>query len=398
MVLAAAVLRGLRPALLAAVASASAYNFYFTAPYHTLLIDSPADVVTVVVLFLVALVTSHLAASMRQQERLAKTHAARNATIAGFARRLLSCGSEKDIAEVSTEELSRLFKCNAVLVVGRDDPELVASVPTDMRLNPGDRAAMLLTFGTGAAAGRGIGQANLADWQFHPVVSDEGVIAALGLARDDGVPPHLDLQLPLLGSLLDQLALALERAGLERQAREFATLRERDRIRLALLASIGQDVKPRLAAIMAAARALRRGGSSDKALVSSVAGEAAKLNLYIDNLLTLSPASEQKPVMAGAVTIDLFRRLVLKDGAEIHLTPKEYVVLAELAKHPDRVLSHAYLLRTAWGPAHEAQIDYLRVAVRALRQKLERDPSRPEIIINEPAVGYRLKAQQLMAS
>ena len=55
---------------LAAVASASAYNFYFTAPYHTLLIDSPADVVTVVVLFLVALVTSHLAASMRQQERL----------------------------------------------------------------------------------------------------------------------------------------------------------------------------------------------------------------------------------------------------------------------------------------------------------------------------------------
>ena len=65
-------------------------------------------------------------------------------------------------------------------------------------------------------------------------------------------------------------------------------------------------------------------------------------------------------------------------------------MLAELAKHPGRVLTHAHLLRTAWGPAQEGQIDYLRVAVRGLRQKLERDPSRPELIINEPAVGYRL--------
>jgi len=54
------------------------------------------------------------------------------------------------------------------------------------------------------------------------------------------------------------------------------------------------------------------------------------------------------------------------------------------------VLTHAQLLRTAWGPAQESQAEYLRVAVRALRQKLERDPSRPEILINEPAVGYRL--------
>ena len=67
-------------------------------------------------------------------------------------------------------------------------------------------------------------------------------------------------------------------------------------------------------------------------------------------------------------------------------------MLAELAKHPGRVLSHAHLLRTAWGPAQESQTDYLRVAVRGLRQKLERDPANPKIIINEPAVGYRLKA------
>jgi two-component system sensor histidine kinase KdpD len=76
----------------------------------------------------------------------------------------------------------------------------------------------------------------------------------------------------------------------------------------------------------------------------------------------------------------------------VHLTPKEYAVLAELAKQPGRVLSHAHLLRTAWGPAQERQTEYLRVAIRALRQKLEREPARPELILNEPGVGYRLGA------
>ena len=90
------------------------------------------------------------------------------------------------------------------------------------------------------------------------------------------------------------------------------------------------------------------------------------------------------------MTIDLFQRSVSNKGEEVHLTPKEYAVLAELAKHRGRVLTHAHLLRTVWGPAQERQTEYLRVAIRALRQKLERDPARPTMILNEPAVGYRL--------
>jgi len=81
---------------------------------------------------------------------------------------------------------------------------------------------------------------------------------------------------------------------------------------------------------------------------------------------------------------------VRKNGEPVHLTPKEYAVLAELAKNAGHVLTHAYLLRAVWGPAQERHIDYLRVAVGSLRQKLERAPARPELIINEPAVGYRL--------
>ena len=389
-VLAAAVLAGLGPSLLAALASALAYNYFFTAPVHTFRIHSPADLVTVVVLFLVALVTSHLAASMRRQAQLASAHAARNATIAGFARRLLGCAGERDIAEAAVSELAVLFDANAVVVAGQGEPHVLAAQPAATRLDPSDLAAAALVMTTGDPTGRGITPVTTVEWQIHPVRSTSAVIAALALARDDGHPPVAAERLSLLQSLLDQIALALERARLEAEAREFATLRERDRLRSTLLSTIGEDLKPRLTAIAAAAGELRRGGSADKAVVSTIASESARLERYVANLVELGPPSDEAPVEAGGVRIDLFNRIVSRDGEEVHLTPKQYGVLAELAKYPGRVLSHAHLLRTVWGPAQERQTEYLRVAVRALRQKLERDPARPRIILNEPAVGYRL--------
>jgi len=167
-------------------------------------------------------------------------------------------------------------------------------------------------------------------------------------------------------------------------------VRERDRTRSALLSTIGQDIGPHLSAMGTAVAGLMRGGEGDKSLLSTIGTEAGKLQRYLANLLDLGPEADDKPLEVGDVTIDLYHRNVRRGGEPVHLTPKEYAVLAELAKHPGRVLSHAHLLRTAWGPAHENQPDYLRVAVRALRQKLESDPSHPQLIVNEPAVGYRL--------
>ena len=390
-VVAAAVLAGRGPALFAALASALAYNFFFTAPHLTFRIESPNDIATVVVLFGVALVTSQLAAMVRRQARLAEAHAARNASIAGLARLLLPCTTEREVAETSATELGELFECNAVLVEGMPEPRLLSSAPAPIHLTPGDIAAAALVLDSGGRAGRGVDRAVPTEWQFHPVRSGTAVIAAMGLARDDGALPVARDQLPLLDNLLDQVALALERGRLESEAREFARIRERDQVRSVLLSSIGQDLKPRLKAITDAVRALRRGGSGDKALISLVGSEATRIERYVSNLLDLGPESDQRPLEAGGVTIDLFQRAVFRDGDEVHLAPKEYAVLAELAKHPGRVLTHAHLLRTAWGPAQEGQIDYLRVAVRALRQKLERNPAKPELIVNEPAVGYRLK-------
>jgi two-component system KDP operon response regulator KdpE len=93
----------------------------------------------------------------------------------------------------------------------------------------------------------------------------------------------------------------------------------------------------------------------------------------------------------GPLTIDLDHRRVERDGTEVHLSRKEYGVLAELVRRPDRVISHGQLLRAVWGPAQEDKVEYLRIAVRSLRQKLEEDAADPKIIINEPGVGYRLR-------
>lgn len=389
-VLAAAGFYGLGPGLLAAVSSALAFNYYFTQPFHTFRISSPEDVATVALLFLVALVTSQLAARMRTEARAAERSAARNATIAGFSRKLLSCSSNEQIAYHACRELGGLFECNAVMMAGAPEPQLVASRPAHVTLTPSDIAAAAWAIESGQPAGRGTRSVIVTEWVFFPVRSDEEILAVIGLARDDGARPVPAGQLDLLDSLVDQLALALERARLEVEAQDFARLREVDRVRSTLLSSIGQDLEPSLSTIARAARGLQRGGAEEKSLLSAILSEVAKLQRYLSNLLELGPDADQQPVQAGGIVIDLFRRLVSRDGEPVHLAPKEYGVIAELAKHPGRVLTHAHLLRAVWGPAHERQIEYLRVAIRGLRQKLESDPAHPTIIINEPAVGYRL--------
>ena len=95
-------------------------------------------------------------------------------------------------------------------------------------------------------------------------------------------------------------------------------------------------------------------------------------------------------VSAGDVTIDLIQRRVLKAGGEVHLTPKEFGVVAELARFPGRVITHDKLMAAVWSHDYDRHVEYLRVVVRNIRQKLEDDPARPAILVNELGVGYRL--------
>jgi len=94
-------------------------------------------------------------------------------------------------------------------------------------------------------------------------------------------------------------------------------------------------------------------------------------------------------VTVGDLTVDLVKRLVTRAGEAIRLSPREYDLLAQLVKGSGKVVTHKQLLIAVWGPAHEHDIQYLRVFVGQLRQKIEPDPSAPALILTEPGVGYR---------
>jgi two-component system KDP operon response regulator KdpE len=91
--------------------------------------------------------------------------------------------------------------------------------------------------------------------------------------------------------------------------------------------------------------------------------------------------------------VDLAQREVKVDGRMIHLTPNEFKLLSVLVKNAGRVLTHRQLLREVWGPGSDNEAHYLRVYVNQLRQKLETDAARPQYVLTETGVGYRLIAE-----
>ena len=95
---------------------------------------------------------------------------------------------------------------------------------------------------------------------------------------------------------------------------------------------------------------------------------------------------------AGELHVDFSRRQVYLAQKEVHLTPIEYRLLTILIRHSDRVVTHNQLLREVWGPRQANQVQYLRVYMAQLRQKLEADPARPRFFLNEPGVGYRFRS------
>jgi two-component system KDP operon response regulator KdpE len=101
----------------------------------------------------------------------------------------------------------------------------------------------------------------------------------------------------------------------------------------------------------------------------------------------------ERPIFrVGDLAVDLVRRVVSVRDQEVKLTPREYDLLRALVAHAGKVLTHRFLLREVWGT--ETDVAYLRIYIRTLRQKLETDPDRPQLILTEQGVGYRLKAPE----
>ena len=104
-----------------------------------------------------------------------------------------------------------------------------------------------------------------------------------------------------------------------------------------------------------------------------------------------SGGAAQPVFLAGDLAVDQAKRLVTVRGAEVHLTPTEYRLLAALVKHAGKVLTHKQLLHEVWGVHTTTTTQALRVYMNQLRHKIEAEPARPRLLITEPGVGYRLR-------
>ena len=120
----------------------------------------------------------------------------------------------------------------------------------------------------------------------------------------------------------------------------------------------------------------------------------ARVRVALRHAALPSDAPAQAVFIAGALRVDLLRRQVFREADEVHLTPTEYKLLAAMIRHAGRVVTHRQLLEEVWGANYMDQGHYLRVYMAQLRHKLERDPSRPRLLLTEPGVGYRLREEE----
>ncbi len=282
---------GLWPAALAAAAGAFVYNFFFLEPRLTLSIGHPSDVFTFAVFFAVALTTGWLTGRVRDQTLAVARRASGIAAVLSATRRLSSSARAEDAATALAEQLAAATGAAAVVLTpdGEDIALAAASPPLDA-LSPGDMAAARWAWEKGETAGHGTGTLPNAAWIFWPlqgVKSRAGVVGVepKAIASEDGER--------FVAALLDQGAVALERAEFAAAAAGAEALRRSDRLRSALFNSISHDLRTPLSTVLGAATTLIDLGKSlapkvREDLLLSIREEAERLNRYVGDLLDMT--------------------------------------------------------------------------------------------------------------
>jgi len=119
----------------------------------------------------------------------------------------------------------------------------------------------------------------------------------------------------------------------------------------------------------------------------------ARIRVALRHTAGASHEADDAAFTVGELRMDLLHRQVFVGDREVRLTPIEYKLLATLVRHAGKVVTHQQLLREVWGPTHTDQAHYVRVYMAHLRHKLEAEPARPQYLLTEPGVGYRLTTE-----
>jgi two-component system sensor histidine kinase KdpD len=284
---------GLRPALIAAAAAILTYNFFFLEPRFSFQIGHPGDVFTFVIFIAVAAATGWLTGRVRDQARLSAGRAAAVTALLAASRRLSSAATQDETALALAEQASAAAGGRAVVLLPVERGGLAqnAAAPTDVQLNTGAMTAARWAWEKGEAAGTGTGTLPQVGWTFRPLV---GLRGRAGVAGVETTPGGIGAdEERLLSALLDQGAVALERAELASATVENEALRRSDKLRAALLNSISHDLRTPLATVMGSVTTLITYGKTLKPdvradLLVSIREEAERLNRYVGDLLDMT--------------------------------------------------------------------------------------------------------------
>ncbi len=291
-VLAAGVLYGLRTALAAATVAFLVYNFFFLEPRYSFRIGSPTDVITLFVFWAAALATGGLAGRLHDQQRAASRRASAVTTLLAASRQLSGAARREDTARALAEQLAAAAGGKAMILLPRDGSIApAAGSPGLEELSAGDMAAARWAWEKGEPAGAGTGTLPNAAWSFRPL---QGIKARSGVAaiepRSASAGPDDDR---FVLALLDQGAVALERAELAADAADAEALRRSDRLRSALLNSISHDLRTPLSTVLGSTTTLLEYGDGlepavRRDLLESIREEAERLNRYVGDLLDMT--------------------------------------------------------------------------------------------------------------
>ncbi len=291
-VLAAGALYGLRPALAAATVAFLTYNFLFLQPKFSFAIGSPTDVLTLIVFWGVALTTGALAGRVREQARAAQRRASAVSALLAASQRLTGIGDQGEAARILAEQTAAAAGAGAVVLLPvENELTLTAGAPGKPELDAEAMAAARWAWEKGEPAGHGTGTLPQARWTFRPLqgVRDRAGVAGIEAAA---LSPGSDEE-KLALALLDQGAVAVERADLAGQAVETETLRRTDRFRGALMNSVSHDLRTPLSTVLGASTTLIDLGDKLKPavradLLLSIREEAERLSRYVGDLLDMT--------------------------------------------------------------------------------------------------------------
>ena len=286
-VILAAALFGMVPGIVTGILAGLAYNFFFLDPRYTFTVGDPQAVIALFVLVGIGAFTARLTGRLKTRATLGVRSAHENAAVAAFAQTLARVSERESTAMAICEEVSRVLDVNAILLAEQGGAvEIVAAVPDGVMLGPVDRAAAEWAWSRGEQAGNGTATLNAADWLFAPLKTSLGTLALLGLARENGGEPVPADRAVLLSALVGQAALAHERLYLETDMRQMSVLKARDRARMTLLASIGEDLRKPLKRMQGA---LAKAVSEDPASkpLAQARREADRMIRFVGNLVNL---------------------------------------------------------------------------------------------------------------